>query len=148
MIAFTIFSVGLYLPIWFLRRRAALNQLDAPRTLARWPFVAVLATFALHVAAIVAFGPARGAARSDMFTAISGLFQLANMACGVLMLVQCFFVRDMLQDHLAGPDDVVPTGFGSEQASVSGVLTFLFTIYYLQYVINTRLIGLPVATVA
>ena len=33
MIVFTILTLGFYLPIWFLRRREGLNQLDSPRKL-------------------------------------------------------------------------------------------------------------------
>ena len=46
MILLSLVSFGLYYPIWFLRRRAAFNQLDSPRKLPRWPFFVALAWFA------------------------------------------------------------------------------------------------------
>src|SRR6478752_3172485 len=38
MIGFGILSFGLYFPLWFLRRRTALNALHSGRKLQLWPF--------------------------------------------------------------------------------------------------------------
>ena len=50
MIVLMILTFGLYLSIWFLRRRKALNQLDSPRKLAWWPFLAFAVVIGLAVA--------------------------------------------------------------------------------------------------
>ena|SRR2546423_7043122 len=48
MIVFAILTFSFYYPIWFLRRRTALNQLDSPRKLRLWPFVVCLASVAVQ----------------------------------------------------------------------------------------------------
>ena len=39
MIVIFIATLGLYFPVWFLRRRGALNRLDSPTELRMWPFL-------------------------------------------------------------------------------------------------------------
>lgn len=46
-------TFGYFYPIWFLRRRAALNQLDSPRKLFAWPFLLVLAFMTIRDVMIV-----------------------------------------------------------------------------------------------
>ena len=54
MIGFGILSFGLYFPLWFLRRRTALNALHSGRKLQLWPFSLA---FAIQTVTIVmAFG--------------------------------------------------------------------------------------------
>jgi hypothetical protein len=48
MLIFTAVTLGFYYPIWFLRRRAALNALDSPQKIAAWPFVTFSAVFAIR----------------------------------------------------------------------------------------------------
>ena len=48
MIVFAVVTFGLYYPIWFLRRRAALNELDSPRKLPTWPFVVFIVWFVVQ----------------------------------------------------------------------------------------------------
>ena len=58
------------------------------------------------------------------------------------MLIQCFKTKDILEDHLAGPDDAAPSMFAvAERVKLSGLMTFLFSIFYLQYVINRYIAG-------
>ncbi len=59
------------------------------------------------------------------------------------MLVQDFVVKHILEDHLAGPGDEAPSAAFRDASALSGKLTFLFGIYYLQHVINTRLATEP-----
>src|SRR5262245_53689085 len=133
MILLTLITLGFYLGVWFLRRRKALNQLDSPRKLSLWPFITLIGIQALNL--IWSVGTA--SRKPDLIDAVLGL---SRLAIGVVILIQCFFVKDILEDHLAGPDDVVPTGFGQTRVQLSSLLTFFFTIFYLQYVINTKVL--------
>jgi len=139
MLLFFVVSFGLYYPVWFLRRRAALNSLDSPRKLRRWPFLAFIAYWALAFMV----GLARGAAPQD--ATLGGgpdmLFVVVRLTVGILMVVQCFFVKDILEDHLAGREDTSLPSMLAERIELSGLMTFFFQIFYLQYVINRHLAG-------
>lgn len=72
-------------------REAALNRLNSPRKVPRWPLI----------------------------------------------------IKDILEDHMEGPrDDSSPLLF-VERVKLSGIMTFFFQIFYLQYVINRHVAGSP-----
>src|SRR5215831_1598986 len=103
MILLTVVTLGFYYPVWFLRRRAALNSLDSPRKLEAWPFLLLLAYW------IAQFGIAIAANGQPLEVAfgygIAALLGLARIGVGIVIVVQCFYIKDILEDHLAGPDD-------------------------------------------
>ena len=139
MIVLSIVTFGLYYPIWFLRRRAALNRLDSPRKLRLWPFVVVIAWFVFQFIMGIAAGSAPPEQTSGAGAAV--LLNVVQLAVGILMVIQSFFTKDILEDHLVGPGDRVPNPLFVETVKLSGVMTFLFQIFYLQYVINRYIVG-------
>jgi hypothetical protein len=134
MIVLTIVTFGLYYPIWFFRRRGALNRLNSPRKLRLWPFTIFCTVTVVDVVVVIASGP--GLPAGTIGAAAADLLRLARLAAGVLMLVQCFLTKDILEDHLAGPEDDVSHSLFVERVKLSGLMTFFFQIFYLQYVIN------------
>ena len=138
MIAFTLITLGFYYPLWFLRRRRALNQLDSPRKLRLWPFVLAAAFFV--VSFVVGFAAAPGTVEQTFGQGPALLLSIIELGVGILLLVQCFIIKDILEDHLAGPEDAVATPLMSRSASLSGLATFFFQIYYLQHVINREIV--------
>lgn len=132
MIVLTVVTFGLYYIVWFFRRRAALNALNSSRKLPLWPLV----TFAVFTAVdyVLAFGDAAGLIGTPVMVAIF----VGRIAVGILMLVQCFTVKGMIEDHLYTPD---LTGMPAltPRVELSGVLTFFFSIFYLQYIINREI---------
>jgi hypothetical protein len=138
MIALSLVTFGFYYQIWFFRRRTALNQLDSPRKLALWPFIVATVWFAFQFIVGVARGLAGPGQLIGEGTAL--LFTVVRLAIGILMLVQCFFTKDILEDHFAGPgDQVAASSLFADTVRLSGVLTFFFQIFYLQYAINRYL---------
>jgi len=134
MILLSVATLGLYYPLWFLRRRAALNSLDSPRKLDAWPFVLCLGYWIAQFGIAVA---ARGLPVEAAFgQGISSLLSLAQVGVGIVMVVQCFYIRDILEDHLAGPEDAIPAGIHSNSVQPSRMMTLFFQNFYLQYVIN------------
>lgn len=115
-------TLGLYYPIWFLRRRAGLNSLDSPRKLQLWPFVIASAWIAFQLIA----DPG----------AETTIVKVIRLPVAILMVVQAFFVKDILADHLSGPGDNVPSPLYADRVELSGLMTFVFQIFYLQHVIN------------
>ena len=134
MILFSLVTLGFYYPIWFLRRRNALNQLNSPRKLHQWPFVITLLWFAVQFLTGVAAGLSPTGETIDQQAPM--IFLIIRLAVGVLMVVQSFRTRHILEDHFAGPGDQVQRPMFAETVQLSGVMTFIFTIYYLQYAIN------------
>ena len=138
MIAIFIVTLGLYFPIWFLRRRAALNRLDSPTELRMWPFLMYGGYFVLEfiTAFMAEFSPDHTNAR-ELAMFVTGL----RMITSIVMIVQCFVVRSILEDHLAGPDDAVSYPSVVERVKLSGLMTFFFHIFYLQWAINRYIVG-------
>lgn len=137
MVVLTIVTLWLYVPIWYIRRRKALNQLDSPRKLDAWPFLLFLAfwIFSFLVGMIEGASPHSNHQGLDLFVG------LTRLAIGILIIVQSFRVKDILEDHLAGPGDQVRRGFGEQEVKLSALLTFFFSIFYLQYTINHRILA-------
>jgi hypothetical protein len=137
MIGLTIVTLGIYYPVWFFRRRSALNQLDSPKKLQLWPLITFSAVFAVEMIVSVAAEPLTLEEAFGLLPVV--VLTLARYATGILMIVQGFRVKDMLEDHLTPPTDgSVPMLF-NERVQLSGLATFFLSIYDLQYSINKHL---------
>jgi hypothetical protein len=139
MIVLMFVTLGLYYPIWFFRRRNGLNRLHSPRKLQLWPLLAFAVVYG--VAFAVDFVSAESTPAQTIGPAAAGVLVLARLAIGILMVVQCFTIKDMLEDHAAGPDNVVSRSMFVEPPRFSGLMTFFFQIFYLQYLINRHVVG-------
>jgi hypothetical protein len=138
-IVFYILTVGLYLSIWYLRRRAALNQLKSSTKIRRWPFFTYFAfiTFDLLVSLVDTSAlPEQAAA------ATAGVLELSGLAVWILMVVQSFSVKAILEEHLARPKDDGSPSLFRERVKLSVMMTFFFQIFYLQYAINRHISAL------
>jgi len=129
MIALTLVTLGLYYPIWFLRRLDALNDLHSRMKLPRWPFVVALAAFVVELIVDVADGLGGG---SLIGRGPATFLTVVRLAFSLLLLLHCYLVKDILEDHLAT--------FG-KSVKLSRAMIFFFQIYYLQYVINRDVVG-------
>ena len=137
MVMLTVLTLGFYYPIWFLRRRRGLNALDSPRKVAMWPFLLLLALFIVEF--LTGFVSA-GRPEQVLGAQASTLLSFSELAVGILVLVQCFSIKDILEDHLRGPENSERGPLAQlTEAKLSGFMTFLFTIFYLQHVINRDL---------
>ena len=131
MIVFLFVTFGFYYPMWFFRRRSKLNRLDSPRKLALWPLLAFSAVLVIQfvVALIAGETPVDQAIGTGPALAL----QLSQIVVGIVMIVQCFKIKDMIEDHAAPP---AGGELFVEHVSLSGLLTFFFSIFYLQWAIN------------
>ena len=77
----------------------------------------------------------------------ASLFDFIQIAVGILMVVQCFIIKDILEDHLTVPEDYVSGLLFAKPVKLSGLKTFFLQIFYLQWVINRDIVvhsaGLP-----
>ena len=67
------------------------------------------------------------------------LVALFQFGVGVLMLFQAFKVKEMIEDHATPERESGPMLV--EQVQLSGLMTFFFSIFYLQWAINRYLVG-------
>jgi hypothetical protein len=120
MVLFTLLTAGLYVPIWYFRRRKGLNALDSSIKIG---LAAPTAFFLL----LLIYIPTTGL-----------VHEIALLCAGTVHLVMAFRVRSILIDHLSRRmNEVLPNSLGLQyEASPSSALTFFFTIFYLQYKIN------------
>jgi hypothetical protein len=139
LILLTFVTVVIYYPVWFLRRRSALNGLRSRDKLKRGVFVVAIVLFSVGLLlmlmawALEGFG--EGLGRGELLAVSKGLegfAQFLNLVAGIALLIQSFKVRRMLTEHVA-----THTG---QPVSISGLGTFFFQILYLQYKINQVLV--------
>ena len=137
MIVFLVISFGLYYLIWFVRRRPGLNRLDSPQKLAMWPLLLAAAIYGV----LFVLGLLKGAAPpEDVIGPVgSNAVTLLQLVAGITMIIQCFRIRDIIQDHATPPPE--PDQRFVEQVQLSGLMTFFFSIFYLQWAINKYVVG-------
>ena len=134
MILFMFFSLGLYYIVWWFRRRPRLNNLNSPRKLPILPLLLVVASWIYS--GVIGF--IRGATDREPGTP-EMLLQFFQLMLGITMIVYAFWAKEIIEDHSRPDPDSGPT-FGSE-VKLSGVMTFVFSIFYLQWAINRYIIA-------
>ena len=137
MVLLLIVTLGFYYPIWFLRRRKGLNRLDSSRKLRLWPF-ALFATYFVG-AFLLGLVPRRTVGEIFGF-GVWDYLRALQLGMGIMMIVQCFRMKDIIEDHAQGPDDAPRDELFRPPVKLSGLMTFFFSIFYLQYAINKYVI--------
>lgn len=138
MIVFMIITFGIYYPVWWFRRRPGLNRLNSPRKLSVWALVALTALFAFQFV----LGIVEGAAPEEQLFGpgaqlVVSLFQLT---VSIYLLLQTFKIKAMIEDHAEPAAQSAPM-FAAERVKLSGVMTFFFSVFYLQWAINRYVVG-------
>lgn len=112
------FITGLiYYPVWFLRRRQAINALQSSKKLKSGFLIVAIVLFSLNL--LMSQG-------SDVDAQeVGGTLALIAV---IIMIVQSFKVRRIFEDHC--------NMYLQQSIDFSGVATFFFGAFYLQYKIN------------
>jgi hypothetical protein len=134
-IVFTIVTFGFYFLIWWFRRRPGLNRLNSPKKISLWPLLLVIVLYVVQF--VVAF--MQEAAPDALSPAVGLAASIFQIFVGIAMIVQAFRAKDIIEDH-AAPDPNSGPMFGT-QVKLSGVMTFFFSIFYLQWAINRYVIA-------
>ena len=135
----TALSGGIYLPIWFLRRRQAFNSLASKEKLARNLFVNITAGFVLVILTSLYTGYLQAMAflsGSEPGTLVTWLDLASNLLVLLLfipLIAQLLKARRILADHI--------NGHLGKNATFSTLWTVLLQNAYLQYKINSLLVG-------
>jgi hypothetical protein len=137
MVVFAIITFGLYYPVWWFRRRGGLNRLNSFSKIPIWPLLLMVALFAIQsFMGIVEGGSSDGEGFSENTETLVIIFQFV---VGIAMLIMAFRVKDIIEEH-ASPDP--DSGAMSvEHVKLSGLMTFFFSIFYLQWAINRYVVG-------
>ena len=132
MVVFTIITFGLYYLTWWFRRRRGLNRLNSDAKLPLWPLLLMLALFFVEfVLGLTQEVVVDDQVVRERILVFDLIFQLL---VGVVMLVMTFRVKGMIEDHATPDLDSGPESV--ELVKLSGLMTFFFSIYYLQWAIN------------
>jgi uncharacterized protein DUF4234 len=131
MILFTFVTFGLYYLIWFFRRRPGLNRLDSPSKLPLWPLLSLAAWWVVQL--VVAIVTGDRPIEDVLGGAVAIALFVFQFAIGITMIVQCVKVKNMIEDHAAPP---AGSSMFAEHVQLSGIMTFFFSIFYLQWAIN------------
>ena len=143
MLVFVFITFGLYYLIWFFRRRSGLNRLDSPRKLSIWPLLLATAFFCVQLVLDLVAG---SEPLPDVIGPVgSGAMTIFQLVVGITLVVQCFAIKDIIQDHATPPPD--PDQRFVDRVELSGVMTFFFSIFYLQWAINKYVVG-PAARIS
>jgi hypothetical protein len=93
MVLLLIVTAGIYYPSWFLLRRDGINSLNANEKLGTLPFIVGIVLFVvIFVLDIISTTTASESA--DVGS------RIVQFAAGILLLIQCFKVRRILEAHL------------------------------------------------
>lgn len=135
MIIFDVLTMGIYSCSWFILRRPELNKLTKTKQLNLPPFIiclllSVTGIILIFVGAVVlGIGEATGDLSYHVLSEkIDLVDKLLEFAVGITLLVQSFKIKSMMEKYLETKDRFGP--------GLSGVATFFFRQYYLQYRIN------------
>jgi len=139
MILFMFITFGVYYPVWWFRRRPGLNRLNSPKKLAVWPLALMTALWVIQFGV----GLISGLRPGEEVIGAGGrlLVSIFQLAVGIVMVVQAFKIKDMIEDHATTDDESGPM-FGT-RVQLSGLMTFFFSIFYLQWAINRYVVGTP-----
>jgi hypothetical protein len=129
MIILTAITAGIYWPIWFLTRRKAINTMQSREKLGSGVFVFAIVLFGISLFIGLISGVMEELGHKSLLVTGLGAFSgiLHAVAAGAV-LVQSFKVRRIFNEHF--------NTHLQRAISFSGVATFFFIIYYLQYKIN------------
>lgn len=141
LVLLTIFTFGLYYPIWFMRRRAGINSLRSQEKLS-FSFFAVVLSLLLLVL-LLNIG-------QNYFTFVNinwlrFLDSLVWSVSVVLLVIQSFKVKRILEAHATESSEGIFANSISlaQESTLSGVTTFFFGIFYLQHKINEMIEAWP-----
>jgi len=118
-ILLTVLSFSWYIPAWLWRQREAINNLESKTKVQSNIFLVLLILFFVSVFLVFVYP-------EEVF--ISIVSRIYGFIFAVIILIISFRVRRIFIDHFC-------KHLGLD-VNFSGILTFFFTIFYLQYKIN------------
>lgn len=119
MIVLSIITLGIYIPIWFMIQRNAINKLKSKSKLSKAPFILILILFLISAILTIA---SFLVIDSHVEETIDYIDRWISFIGGVFVVVMSFKAAGIIEDHF------------NKTMVVAGV--FFFGIFYLQYKLN------------
>lgn len=133
-ILLTIVTLGFYAPYWFLSRLDAINKLQSEHKLSSGMIILTIILFITAIISAIVSGFMEGMndGPTSVSTILDKLSSILNLAGNIMLIIRAFEVRRILRDHYNGhlKQNITLSGLGS------GLATFFFGVWYLQYKIN------------
>ena len=124
MIGLTIITLGIYEPYWYLTRLQRFNALSSS---AKFNQTAILIWLVWFVVEAMIFVFVIVSPESSTVQSLEVIEDLVYLSAAIFAIILAFRAKKILQEHLA----VIENDF-----SMSGVATFFFQFFYIQYKIN------------
>ncbi len=135
VILLTVLTLGFYVPFWFLRRRRWLNRLNSQVKIG-FGLPLLMLTFQVGAFTIRLMG----APYRQQGLTLPASLSLSGLAVSLVQLLLLFklayMVREILSDHLKKVLSALSSHPIQYLVELSGIMTLLFSIWYLQYKIN------------
>ncbi|MCI5138607.1 MAG: DUF4234 domain-containing protein [Candidatus Electrothrix sp. AR1] len=132
---FTVITAGIYYPCWFLTRRNQINKLHSREKLSKGFFILGIVIYSISLLLACGSGVFEGIQEANgtaeflkIAEGLDSVDKFLTLFISIIMIMQSFKVKRIFQDHF---DDYL-----RRNVSFSGLATFFFGIYYLQYKIN------------
>ena len=119
MILLAIITYGIYIPFWFLNSKGAFNNLNSKEKISNGPIIFVLVIYIISAILLI---PSILFMETEIGVMIGGIDSVINLVGGIAILIMSFKVRRIMNEHF--------------KTNLSGVATFFFSFFYLQYKIN------------
>lgn len=133
VLVLTIITFGIYYPVWFLKRRDALNNFKSEVTLNKGVFIGliVISVISLLLAFVSGFAEGmyeEGLLASNISPILDAFGNVLDLVYVIIMIIECFKVRRIFAEHF--------NDYLNIEIPFSKVATFFFGVLYLQYKIN------------
>ena len=124
MIGLAIITLGIYQPYWYLTRLQRFNALSSAAKFNQTAILIWLVWFVVDAIIIVFVIVSPESPAVQSLEVIESLF---NLVAAIFAIILAFRAKRILQEHLA---------VNENDFSMSGVATFFFQFFYIQYKIN------------
>ena len=127
LVLFSSLSLGIYLPVWYLKRKDTFNKLRSTEKIGMALPVTIIVFFGMAIFLYFMSGYLMNNDQSAS-QGFSALGSIVNLIGSIMLIVMSFKGRRILIDHF--------NGHLQRQIPFSAIWTFLFGALYLQYKIN------------
>lgn len=133
VIFFALLTLSIYIPVWFLMRRSALNAMQSREKIGRMFFIFVIVLYSIDGILYLVSTTLPWGIYPDLMLgmAVYKIYLCIHLIIGIMIIYQGFKVRQIILDH-------AQSCYGYTM-KFNRFLTFFFVIYYLQFKINQLL---------
>ena len=125
MIFLTLMTLGIYVPYWCLTRHQRFNALSSTAKFTQTTLLIWLLWFIVDAVFIIVL---IATPQSETVQSLEVIETILNLVAAIFGVILAFRARRILLEHLAF--------IGQNDTTMSGILTFFFGFFYIQYNIN------------